>query len=97
MTISSGFISSYETPLGLITTRPCLRSIPLTLPHVNMTSPCFKSSRLASHTFCFSSSSINVIFIKYQNGIHSEEGDHIFSYQIYKNRLPSWNRIYLSH
>ena len=32
---------------GLITTKPVVRSIALTLPHVKMTNPCFTRSRLA--------------------------------------------------
>src|SRR5208283_2292906 len=49
-TRSSGFIVSYGTPLGLITTNPCSREIPLAFPNVYSTSPRRTSSRLASST-----------------------------------------------
>lgn len=50
-TMSSAFISSYDTPLGLITTKPVSRSMAETFPHVKITSPCFTKSRLARNTF----------------------------------------------
>src|SRR5690242_17587080 len=43
-------MARYETPLGLMTTSPLERSIPLTLPQVRVTSPCSASARLASST-----------------------------------------------
>src|SRR3990172_3285899 len=57
-TMCSGRMSSYGTPLGLITT--CRRSslIPLTLPQVSVTRPKSTSSRFASQTCSLSDSSI---------------------------------------
>src|SRR5690606_32486770 len=46
----------------LITISPLLRSIPLTFPQVNKTSPCFTRSRFALNTFSFNSSSMAVNF-----------------------------------
>ena len=47
-TMSSGFITSYSTPEGLMTIRPFSRSTAETLPQVNTTRPYFGSSILAS-------------------------------------------------
>src|SRR4029077_7579266 len=49
-TRSSGCIVSYGTPLGLITTSPSSRAIPLALPNVYSTNPRRTSSRFASNT-----------------------------------------------
>ena len=64
-TISSGVSLSYSTPLGLMTNSPDSRSIPLTFPHVNVTSPCFGSSIFASYTSFFNCSSIAIISFSY--------------------------------
>ena len=57
-TMSSGFISSYSTPEGLMTIRPFSRSTPDTLPQVKVTIPYLGSSRFASQTSRFSSSNM---------------------------------------
>src|SRR5947209_5466017 len=56
-TMSEAFIDSYDTPLGLITTSPLERSMPLTFPHVSVTRPCFGSARFAASTVSRVSSS----------------------------------------
>ena len=45
-----------------MTTSPEARSIALTLPQVNVTSPYFGKSMFASYTLCFKSSSMSNLF-----------------------------------
>src|SRR4051794_38957873 len=57
MTMWAAVISSYGTPLGLMTQRPSSRDTALALPKVYTTNPRRTSSRLASRTSARSASS----------------------------------------
>ena len=52
-----------EKEMKVIADCPVARSMPDTLPHVNITSPCFTRSRLARNTFSFNSSSMSVYIL----------------------------------
>ena len=64
---------AYGTPEGLITMRPRSRSMPLTLPHVWITSPCFTSSRFARRRSSSSCSSM----VKSNRRIRTRSNRHI--------------------